>query len=91
VLTVLVNDSVAMISDRRAFTKLRDKFLQAKEDLSELKRATYAVVRGEPAPVSDHAAVLGTDGPLRVSTISASLPRVEPSCCLVCMTGPPRP
>ena len=65
---------------RRAFSRLLDRLLEVKEDLSQLKeekrellRATYAAVRGEKTPDAAAAstsacndAILGKEGALRV-------------------------
>ncbi|BDA47309.1 probable Tafazzin [Coccomyxa sp. Obi] len=66
------------LDPRRAFSRLRDKVLEAKEDLAQLKkekagllRATYAAVRGERASLPDDLAILGKDGPFRAITLAA--------------------
>ena len=68
--------SKAMRAHRRAFSRLLDRVLKVKEDLTQLKedkkellRATYAAVRGDKTPgsaISD-SAVFGRDGAFRVS------------------------
>lgn len=67
------------LDPRRAFSRLREKVLEAKEDLVQLKRekagllrATYAAVRGERPSLHDDLAVIGKDGPFRVRSSSCS-------------------
>ena len=78
----LALSSDALHTCRRAFSRLLDRVLKVKEDLSQLKadkkellRATYAAVRGDKtsdatvSAASDDA-ILGRDGAFRVSLLA---------------------
>ena len=81
-LLLLAQSLDAMPICRRAFSRLLDRVLKVKEDLSQLKadkkellRATYAAVRGDKtsdAAVSaaSYDAILGRDGAFRVCLLA---------------------